>query len=1063
MQEENKIQISKSEDKQNIQTSDSSILFKIFYSSPNDPLTLSPIIKSTDELPHLFYLLKNPKILNFKEKFEILQKLMPLFKSNTNLIYLFAKRCKSNTTSWYEPIIDLYLDQNEDNSDDNKKFLEEMLVYMVNISSIPKFMMEYIYQKLSIYLRYNTEKEKIPELKKGQFMKYLNLLEIFYTNSLENDIMDLYDIHKKEEGEEEPINENVITTNYFEGEKIKEIKNYLFFNGVNSKITIFLNENSNNINCDFPTMQSGFSFVFWINLEENLIKEYYAVNEGKNVNKIMTLISLMFGENQIRVQLINENNLLVIFDDIESDPIDISKSFKYGSWNNICIIIENKKTDLIKILINGELLSYKIDIPKNIEIDFSEKIGNISLFENLIGKINSILLCPNTLNNDLITYFKECQGFYKIKYLYKFLLCINNNYYQFSQNYKYIEKYKSQPIIKNFSKININSDEQNIKNITGLFCCFTYNEHRKQIDDIFGNYVAIISSEDDGANNYIKYFKNIEQMGEINNLLPIIELMLLSHNKEKLCSSININSNDINIDDLLTEEIFLKFMHIVKKIIKDQKLNLMCANNSKFFSHLGLFLEKFPAKLFNNRIRNIFYELGKESFQFSDETSNFSHKFINMILLNEKIFSKFSEENQLNLWGDIHKFFTSDYSQLKDSLNMSKICLLLRFYDKDRYSKYCCQRHAELFDDDSPGNVLNPDMNTKVKKLFEIIQLFVDNLSTEPETVNLFKLLSLDLSPCLQKKIIIVYKKFFDNRKILDENKEKALDILLSNDFFDIFEYCLTVSLFDVRIQLIDLLRVLQAEFKEKIDKYIADNKTIIIFISQFLLPDNLKVLLTNKDNNNNEIVPLNQYFNKTIYENDIKAIYDVLNNWIIYKIYISKKEGNVEKLESIYQVNPTAINIFIQFVSKVSPYYIDCLLILLYSLVTNTTINNRTTFLNNDYFYKWLFEIIFFFNNKENEVLVEEKEKTNIELIKSHSVELFKQYVTFKNPNKAQMVVYLMDYSFYLREKNKNNEKQIKEITNITRTLLSIITEALSSYNPSSKSILLLLLSSVL
>ena len=167
MQEENKIQISKSEEEQNIQTSDSSILFKIFYSSPNDPLTLSPIIKSTDELPHLFYLLKNPKILNFKEKYEILQKLMPLFKSNTNLINLFAKRCKSNTTSWYEPIIDLYLDQNEDNLDDNKKFLEEILVYLVNISSIPKFMMEYIYQKLSIYLRYNTEKEKIPELKKA--------------------------------------------------------------------------------------------------------------------------------------------------------------------------------------------------------------------------------------------------------------------------------------------------------------------------------------------------------------------------------------------------------------------------------------------------------------------------------------------------------------------------------------------------------------------------------------------------------------------------------------------------------------------------------------------------------------------------------------------------------------------------------------------------------------------------------------------------------------------------------------------------------------------------------
>ena len=79
MQEENAIQISKSEEDQNIQSTNSSILFKIFYSSPSDPLTLSPIIKSSDELPHLFYLLKNPTILNFTEKFEIFQKLFHKF------------------------------------------------------------------------------------------------------------------------------------------------------------------------------------------------------------------------------------------------------------------------------------------------------------------------------------------------------------------------------------------------------------------------------------------------------------------------------------------------------------------------------------------------------------------------------------------------------------------------------------------------------------------------------------------------------------------------------------------------------------------------------------------------------------------------------------------------------------------------------------------------------------------------------------------------------------------------------------------------------------------------
>ena len=109
-----------------------------------------------------------------------------------------------------------------------------------------------------------------------------------------------------------------------------------------------------------------------------------------------------------------------------------------------------------------------------------------------------------------------------------------------------------------------------------------------------------------------------------------------------------------------------------------------------------------------------------------------------MVLLNEKIFSKFTEENQLKLWDDMNKFFTSDYSQLKDSLNMSKICLLLRFYDKDRYIKYCCKKHANLFElSEVEKDVMDPDMNTKVGKLFETIQLYINKLSNEPDTINL--------------------------------------------------------------------------------------------------------------------------------------------------------------------------------------------------------------------------------------------------------------------------------------------------------------------------------------
>ena len=193
---------------------------------------------------------------------------------------------------------------------------------------------------------------------------------------------------------------------------------------------------------------------------------------------------------------------------------------------------------------------------------------------------------------------------------------------------------------------------------------------------------------------------------------------------------------------------------------------LFRSNNRKFFSSLGLFLEKFPSKVYNLEVLDIFLEIGKETFQYNDDKeTSFHGNFVNTILLNEKIFSKFSDENQKKLWEGVHKFFTSDYLQMKDSFNMSKICLLLKFYDGGRYEKYCCEKHAGLFkpnyinlsaENTNNQEIMVPNMNIKISKLFETIQLYMNSLSSDSETSNLFKLLTLDLSPCLQLKIIQV-------------------------------------------------------------------------------------------------------------------------------------------------------------------------------------------------------------------------------------------------------------------------------------------------------------------
>ena len=58
-----------------------------------------------------------------------------------------------------------------------------------------------------------------------------------------------------------------------------------------------------------------------------------------------------------------------------------------------------------------------------------------------------------------------------------------------------------------------------------------------------------------------------------------------------------------------------------------------------------------------------------------------------------------------------------------------------------------------------------------------------------------------------------------------------------------------------------------------------------------------------------------NNYYNdfyEDIYQNDINSMYEVINNWITYKILIWKKMGNAEKLESYSEANIIAINIFI-------------------------------------------------------------------------------------------------------------------------------------------------------
>ena len=126
------------------------LLTNIFHSIPNSPSRLLPLVSSPNEIHVLFSFLNyneenttNENIYyTIKTKIELLHYLMELFKMNNNLIYLFIKKCKSNFKSFFDPLIDIYL--NEYTQDNNKIIIEEFLELLIKYVSIQKNTLEYI-------------------------------------------------------------------------------------------------------------------------------------------------------------------------------------------------------------------------------------------------------------------------------------------------------------------------------------------------------------------------------------------------------------------------------------------------------------------------------------------------------------------------------------------------------------------------------------------------------------------------------------------------------------------------------------------------------------------------------------------------------------------------------------------------------------------------------------------------------------------------------------------------------------------------------------------------------
>ena len=568
------------------------------------------------------------------------------------------------------------------------------------------------------------------------------------------------------------------------------------------------------------------------------------------------LIQIKFNDLNKRINVELKYPYLVILHDGKKEYN--AKICPYGEWINLIMAVSIiDDTPKIYFFVNGENSKLPLTL-KNEKLQKNDIINSITFFNNFYGEVSSISLFSLNQNDSLNIFYKilkyflnHKEGLWKRKYLNDFLSFLQTITYGDKKNEK-----NEQIITGNLCQ-----------NIVFIFTPFNYNRSQPHIiEDCLGKFKLIIAGNIVN-HKYQKYQKKIMQICTINNFLPISEMFLI-YQKE-----------------LLNEKNFLLYLKIIAKIVLGKK-NIIFMNESNFFQLFSLFIEKIPNNFLNENILNELYNIGK--IIISQNIQGYSSNYFNNILLNEKIIFKYKKEIQIKLWNLILQLCISDHEQIESFINIKKICILIRYYDKESNNEMCCQYHLNMYKKDFIGNmkVMEPNLNERLIHIQKILDAII--LIQNPEKlVSLYKLLLLDLSPCLTKFIIKIIINAL-GQKNKDEEWKKKLVLAIINYKYDIIIVNAFIhSLPDIKFELLILMNSIFT-ILAKINK-LSEFTSFEKMIKTCLLPSKIfymeKAGNNNNCNKNQQDYDYIQDFNKKIGKN-ITLLDDDKKN-------VNKNEGN--------------------------------------------------------------------------------------------------------------------------------------------------------------------------
>ena len=675
------------------------------------------------------------------------------------------------------------------------------------------------------------------------------------------------------------LHQYLILLEAFLGETINNLKprNYFSCSG-NGYFEVDLSKLKLNVGCSFTII-----------LNFKLGNSALALENPAGCPKT-TLIDINFS-NGYNINIDFEYPMFLVVKEIQDKYI---KTLPVLEWMNLIINIVNddKNNTVAYFYTNGEnrLVAFPF---KNKKITNTDTINSIKFFNNFYGEVSSITFLsqkdygyPGVNASDFLLQFKQYQeGLYKRKKINSFINLLNDF------DSIGVEKMKSKTIFnkrpvkaeKKIEKEEAKIIGKLINNLVFIFTSLNYcsdDVNKNIVENALGNLVMKFYGNI-RPHKYYCFQKRIGNLGIIDNILPIGEMFVIH-------------------PELLDENNFLVFLGIIKNILNDRKHNMKYLAENSFFEVLSLFFEKYPKNIFTEKVLNEFSEIGK--CLLAGNVESVTSLYFEHILLNEKILLKYSESLQIKFWENILLFCQLDSSQIEVFIKMNRIALILRFYDRNKYNEICCKRHMSIIKDEFLENkkVMDPPMNQKLMSIQNILNVIIS--SQEPDKAFLlFKLLTLDLSPCLTEFILNIFINEFQKRKEDKSNwKDRFITVLIENKYQAIIANTLLHSLPEIKISLLTLIT--EISYRLIKTNKIVHFKAIEKIIKQTLLPQDNFYAKIHKDDSKLRNSTVANFKGKNTEEKNAKN---------------TKVNHNVKDDQEIKKLNTTSIKKVSTLVSK--------------------------------------------------------------------------------------------------------------------------------------------------